>query len=127
MNPWKGRRIVLLCEGDTEELAVKHFVTRQWQGDGLGSIGLHSVNLSGKLQDAPVKTHLYLDETDVLAVFALIDLHGMDRVEHHPEDPLKTKVERVQDWFRSIVAKMSFTLMCACTRRRLGFLLREVR
>lgn len=25
----QGRRIVILCEGDTEEIAIKHFVHRQ--------------------------------------------------------------------------------------------------
>lgn len=93
----------MLCEGDTEELAVKHFIARQWQNDGLNSIGLHSVNLNAKLQDVSVKTRLYLEEANVLAVFTLIDLYGMDRVEHGSGDELNAKVERVRDWFRSKV------------------------
>lgn len=103
MSPWNGRRIVVLCEGDTEELATRHFISRQWQNDGLTAIGLHTVNLNGKLQDVAVKTRLYLDESDVIAVFTLVDLYGMDRVEHQPDDTLNTKVERVRDWFRSKV------------------------
>jgi Domain of unknown function (DUF4276) len=101
VSPWKGRRIVLLCEGDTEELATKHFIAREWRNDGLTSIGLHSVNLNGKIQDVPPKTRLYLDESEVLAVFTLIDLFGMDRVEHPSDDPVDAKVERVRHWFRS--------------------------
>jgi len=31
-------RIIVLCEGDTEELAVRYFIARQWQSDGLGSV-----------------------------------------------------------------------------------------
>lgn len=42
----QGRRIVILCEGDTEEIAIKHFVRRQWEADGLRAIGLHPINLS---------------------------------------------------------------------------------
>jgi hypothetical protein len=99
MSPWKGRRIVVLCEGDTEELATRHFITRQWQTDGLSAIGLHTVNLSAKLQDVSVKTSLYLDETNVLAVFTLVDLYGMDRVVHQADDELEAKVARVKSWF----------------------------
>lgn len=96
-----GRRIVILCEGDTEELAVRHFVARQWKADGLNSVGLHHVNLHGRLQDIGIKTSLFLDENGVLAVFTLIDLCGMDRVQHPPTDKLEAKVERVRDSLRT--------------------------
>lgn len=96
----RGRRIVLLCEGDTEELAVKNFISRQWQSDGLGSVGLHTVNLNSKHQDGPTKAALYLDEPEVLAVFTLVDLQGMNRVNHSSDDSLETKVMRVREWFR---------------------------
>jgi Domain of unknown function (DUF4276) len=95
----RGKRIVLLCEGDTEELVVKHLISRQWQQDGLESIGLHPVNLNAKLQDAPVKARLYLDEPEVLSVFTLVDLYGMDRVRHQGGDSLDERVARVQAWF----------------------------
>jgi len=97
----RGRRIVLLCEGDTEELAVRNFIARQWQSDGFGSIGLHTVNLNSKHQDGPTKAALYLDEPEVLAVFTLVDLQGMNRVDHSHHDSLETKVTRVRDWFRA--------------------------
>ena len=62
-------RIIVLCEGDTEELAIRRFVTRQWQADGFKSIGLRAENLQGRLQDVGPKARLFLDEGDVLAVF----------------------------------------------------------
>jgi hypothetical protein len=95
----RGRRIVLLCEGDTEELVVRHFLARQWQQDGFDSVGLHPVNLNAKLQDASVKAGLFLNELDVLAVFTLVDLYGMDRVVHSKDDSLDDKVARVRAWF----------------------------
>jgi len=100
VNSWRGRRIVLLCEGDTEEIAVRHFITRRWQSDGLSAVGLHPVNLNGKIQDAHLKAGLYLDEANVLAVLTLIDLQGMDRVEHGHADALNVQVERVKEWLR---------------------------
>jgi Domain of unknown function (DUF4276) len=101
VSPFHGRRIVLLCEGDTEELAVRHFVLRQWRADELNSVGLHTVNLNGKLQDGPVKAGLFLNDHDVRAVFTVVDLHGMDRVVHHQDDSLGVKVGRVREWFRA--------------------------
>jgi hypothetical protein len=96
-----GRRvskIVVLCEGDTEELAVRHFITRQWKSDGLGSVGLHRITLDGKLQNVGKFVNRYLDEQDVLAVFVLVDLQGMTRVDHQPQDNLETKIQRVRNW-----------------------------
>jgi hypothetical protein len=92
--------IVVLCEGDTEELAVRHFLQKRWQQDGLKSVGLQAINLNGKLQDVGPKARLYLDECDVLAVFTLIDLYGMDRVVHQPGEAVGDKVGRVQQWLR---------------------------
>lgn len=96
-----GRRIVVLCEGDTEELAVRHFISRQWVLDGLNPVGLHRDNMNGDLRAIGAKTRLYLDEGDVIGVFTLVDLYGMDRVQHSVEDNLDTKVRRVQDWMKA--------------------------
>lgn len=96
--------IVILCEGDTEELAVRYFLHRQWATDGLARVGLRRVNLRGRLQDVGVKTRLFLDEPEVLGVFTLIDLYGMDRVQHGSQDSLETKVDRVQRWLREQVS-----------------------
>jgi hypothetical protein len=44
-SQFKKQRIVILCEGDTEESAIEHFIKRQWEVDGLEEIGLHPINL----------------------------------------------------------------------------------
>jgi len=93
----------VLCEGNTEELAVRHFIARQWQADNLGSVGLKRIDLDGKLGNVGKFARLYLDEQDVLAVFTLVDLQGMTRVDHHPGDKLETKIERVREWLREQV------------------------
>lgn len=94
---------MILCEGDTEELAVRHFLSRQWQFERLESVGLKPVNLYGKLEEAGKFAVDYLDDGQVLAVFALIDLFRMNRVIHQANDPLDVKVERVRDWLRARV------------------------
>ena len=99
----KGGRIVILCEGDTEELAVRHFLSRKWQEDQQ-TVGLKAVSLRGRIQDVAVKSRLFLNEQNVLGVFTLIDLYGMDRVSHPTGDPLDTKVQRVHDWLRAQVS-----------------------
>ena len=96
-----GRRIVVLCEGDTEELAVRRFLWRQWRDEGLAGVGLRPINLNGKLEDAANFAADYLDEQDVLSVFTLIDLAGMNWVRHQPDDALELKVGRVRDWLRA--------------------------
>lgn len=65
------------------------------------AIGLHAISLRGKLQDAPLKAALYLDEPEVRAVFTLVDLYGMNRVVHNHDDSIDSKVERVRNWFRT--------------------------
>lgn len=99
----RGRRIVVLCEGDTEELAIRHFVGRQWRVEGLENVGLKPVNLNGKLENAGKFAEDYLDDREVLSVFALIDLLRMNRVRHRANDPLDVKVGRVRDWLRDRV------------------------
>jgi hypothetical protein len=91
-------RIVVLCEGDTEDLAVRHFVARQWKSDGLEFVGLLRINLDGKLQNIGKFANRYLDDQDVRAVFTLIDLQGMSRVDHKLQDDLKVKIQRVRNW-----------------------------
>jgi hypothetical protein len=96
-----ARRIVVLCEGDSEELASKYFLRRQLDQAGLKPVGLHPVNLFAKLEDVFVKTRKFHADTRVLAVFTLIDLYGMNRVNHRPEATLDEKVTTVRDWLRS--------------------------
>lgn len=96
-------RIVVLCEGDTEELAVRQFIVPQWNSEGLGSVGLKGINLDGKLERAGKFAVGYLDEQEVLAVFTLVDLQGMTKVAHQHEDSLETKIQRVRDWLQAQV------------------------
>ena len=98
-----SRRIVILCEGETEEIAVRHFVGRQWRTEGLQAVGLRTIDLKGRLQDIGPKAQLFLDEQNVLAVFSLIDLYNMDRVTHSQSDPLETKTHRVREWLKQQV------------------------
>lgn len=93
-------RIVVLCEGDTEEFAVRHFIARQWRSDGFQSVGLDTRNLDGKLQNAGKFAVRYLDDQEILAVLTLIDLQGNTRIVHRSEDEIEMKVERAREWLR---------------------------
>lgn len=50
-----------------------------------------------------IKTRLFLQEEQVAAVFTLIDLYGMDRVQHLSTDMLEGRVEKVRGWLRGQV------------------------
>ena len=89
----------MVCEGPTEELAVRHFVARQWREDGLASVGLHYRCVP--LGDVGAFACDTLDKRDVIAVFTLIDLYGMNLVDQPPDDELDAKVERVRSWLRT--------------------------
>ncbi len=93
-------RIVVLCEGDTEERALQQFIGRRWRAEGLGHVGLQGINLGGKLQDIGKYTVRYLGETEILAVFTLLDLQGMTYVKHGVSDGLELKINRVRKWLR---------------------------
>lgn len=95
-----GRRIIILCEGKTEMIAVEHFVRRRWDGEDLKSIALHPINLKAKLDDVFGSVARFRKDPKVLAVFTLIDLYGMNRVEHKSDSTLKQKVEGVRAWLR---------------------------
>ena len=97
----RGRRIVVLCEGKTEERAVRFFVARQWALDGLSAVGLDRVDLRGHLDKVATFARNNLDEPEVLAVFTLVNLYGMTLVTHPPNDDLDAKVRRVQNWLRN--------------------------
>lgn len=96
----RQRRIVILCEGDTEEISIKHFLRRQWDKDGLSAVGLQPINLNGKLEDVFSFVPLYRRDSRVGGVFTMIDLYGMTRVTHGPYDEIDVKVERVKKWFK---------------------------
>ncbi len=93
-----GKRIIILCEGETEELAVRHFIHRQWCSDALDRVGLQPIDLRSRLQDVASKGKLFLNDPEILAVFTLIDLHGMDRAKHKESDSLEVKVANIRSW-----------------------------
>ena len=94
------KRIIILCEGDTEENAIRYFVWRQWQKDGFGEIGLPTINLRAQFEKVSRFTQNNAKKEEVLAVFTLIDLYGMNRVRHSKDDDLPHKVARVQRWLQ---------------------------
>jgi hypothetical protein len=96
-------RIVVLCEGETEVVAVRHFIARQWEADGLRSVGLDRIDLRAKLPEVGKFATRYLNDPKVLGVFTLVDLYKMNKVVHQPNDDLEQKVRRVRDWLRAQV------------------------
>ncbi len=109
-----GRRIIILCEGDTEEIVVRYFVRRQWKVEGLDAVGLHADNLQGSLNRIGTKATLYLQEKEVLGVFTLIDLYGLTTVKHDTLDDIGRKVLRVQEWLRSTVKSVRLSEFHPC-------------
>ena len=117
-------RIIVLCEGDTEELAVRYFIARQWQSDGLGSVALKPIDLRGKSQNVGKFATLYLDEPGVLAVFTLVDLQGNNQVLHQP-NPTSTRkfIGCASDCAGrlSTLVRIAFSPMSASTKLKPGF------
>jgi hypothetical protein len=93
----------VLCEGDTEELAVRHFIVPQWNSDGGRSVGLKCINLDGKIEKLGKFARGHLDDQEVLAVFTLVDLQGMTKVSHQSQDSFETKIQRVRNWLNAQV------------------------
>ena len=94
------KRIVILCEGKTEEMAIEHFIRPQWEKDGLASVGLQTRDLRAKLEDIFQRVPVHLGQPGVLAVFTLVDLYGMDRVRHKTDHSLEKNVEEVRAWLK---------------------------
>ncbi len=93
-----AKKIIVLCEGKTEQKAVKHFIEPQWKKDGLGSIALVTKNLNAKMENVFDRVPIHRNEPAVLAVFTLIDLYGMNRVKHKSGSTVREKVEVVRMW-----------------------------
>ena len=72
-------KFVLFVEGPTEKIALPGFLKR-WLDPRLNSpVGVQAVCFEGcaeLIKDSPVKTRLHLQKGDVIAVIALLDLHG---------------------------------------------------
>ena len=97
------RRIVILCEGKTEKIAVEKFVRPRWDAESLKSIALDAIDLKGKHGDVFENVARFRSNPEVLAVFTLIDLYRMGRVVHKASSQLKKKVGEVRQWLEDQV------------------------
>jgi hypothetical protein len=72
-------KFVLLVEGDTERKVLAAFFKR-WLDPKLAQpVGLKIVKCEGwpeLIKESPKKTRMHLEDRDVIAVFALLDLYG---------------------------------------------------
>ena len=72
-------KIVLFVEGHTEKKVLANFIKRWIDPKLERRLGLKVVRFEGwpeLVKDSPKKAKLYLEEKDVIAVFALLDLYG---------------------------------------------------
>lgn len=88
-------KFILFVEGHTERIALAPFLKR-WLDPRLSKpVGLQSVRFEGwpdLVKSSPTKAKLYLSQTDVIAVIALLDLYGPT---FYPSDR-NTSTERYQ-------------------------------
>lgn len=72
-------KFILFVEGHTEKKALSGFLKR-WIDPRLEQrVGLQVVRFKGwpeLIKDSPKKAKMYLNDNDVIAVFALLDLYG---------------------------------------------------
>lgn len=94
----KSKKIVVLCEGDSEENAINYFIKKQWEADFLDEVGLHTVNLRGHFEKVASKANLYLLDQKVIAVFTLIDLHEFKRVRLPHSRSLNERATAARQW-----------------------------
>lgn len=107
----KAKRIVILCEGSSEEKAVNEFIRRQWEKDNLDQVGLHTIDLKGHLEKIHFNAITFLKDEKVIAVFTLIDLYEFKRVENKAFDSLEKRIEAAKGWLKkglSIESKKCF-------------------
>jgi len=101
--PAAGHRIVILCEGDTEVIAVKNFLGPQLDRDGLKSVGLQPINLKAKFGDISIKTVGSTKDARVVAVFTLIDLYGLGGPPYPKAASVAQKHSIARDWLQGQV------------------------
>jgi hypothetical protein len=90
-----------LCEGESEELAAKHFLRPQLDAVGLKAVGLRPINLNAKIEDIFTKTPRFRKDGDVVAVFTLVDLYGLHhRVQFPANATVGQKVDAARAWLR---------------------------
>ena len=90
-----GGKIVILCEGPTERVAVECFLRPQWKRDGLAGIGLRPIDpLKHDWSKLASWLEYHGSRPDVIAVFTLVDLYGYPRAHDLPGD-VSEKVKAV--------------------------------
>lgn len=82
-------KFVLFCEGHTEKKALPAFLKR-WLDPRLNSrVGIKAVRFEGwreLVDDMPKKARMYLGNSDVVGVIALLDLYGPKLYPNHVTD-----------------------------------------
>jgi hypothetical protein len=98
-------KFVLFCEGWTEKGALPDFL-RRWLDSKLPvKVGVQPVRFNGwaeMAKDSPVKARLHLCRSDVIAVVALLDLHGPT---FYPPD--RTTVAERYQWAKAHIEKQA--------------------
>ena len=97
------KRIVILCEGDTEVNAVEYFIRPQWNKDGLSEIGIRGIKLLGKINNIFNIVPNYAKEGETKAIFTLIDLYGTKdkKLIYAKYDEVSRKVEKLKEWLKN--------------------------
>jgi hypothetical protein len=91
-------KFVLFCEGWTEKSALPDFLRRSLSGLK-ERVGIQPVRFDGwaeLVKDSPVKAGLHLQNPDVIAVIALLDLYGPTFYQSH-----HTSVDDRLQWAKS--------------------------
>lgn len=96
-----GRQIYILCEGETEENAVNHFLRKQWNDvDGMKSVGLKSKITRPK--KIAKDTKLAIENDGFEAVFTMYDLHKFPCKSIKGED-YKDRLENLREKIKTMV------------------------
>ncbi|MBN2290382.1 MAG: DUF4276 family protein [Candidatus Glassbacteria bacterium] len=97
----KATRIIVLCEGETEVIAVREFIKRKWEENGLRSVGLIPIDLRGQLGNLHDKAERFCRDEKNIAVFTLVDLHEFKGVDLRGFGPLTEKIGAAKKWLKN--------------------------
>jgi hypothetical protein len=105
-------KIVLMVEGWTEKEKVVRDFLKRWLDPQLPQpVRLRAVRFDGSgnyLDDIALKTRMYLEDDDTIAVFGLLDLYGLpSRVtENYPRyAELDEKIARARQYVTNLIAE----------------------
>jgi hypothetical protein len=90
-------KLILFVEGYTEKKSVPEFLKRWLDSSTSRRVGLDVVRFDGwseLIKDSPKKAKMYLENPDVIAVFALLDIYGI------PYPSLKNTVLERFTWIK---------------------------